>query len=91
MFEESFANWLNVILAVLVMWFGFEAVKKQSGKMVSVLWYLISAAAILGLAELIDLMQLFPDGSLMSDLVYEKEIPVLVLLLLAVFVLKAKK
>jgi len=91
MFEESITNWLNIILAIAVVWFGWMAAEKLIGKLKTVTWYVVFAAGILGVAEFIDLLQLFPDGTFMSDLIYEKEIPVLVFLLLAVLGLKGKK
>jgi hypothetical protein len=37
------------------------------------------------------MFQIFPDGTFLADLMYEKEIPVLVLLGMALMSLKGKK
>ena len=87
MFNEAIFNALNIGLAAWVVWKGMN-IKKGAAKTVGM--YIVIAGAILGGAELIDMFQIFPDGSLLANLMYEKEIPVLVMLVLALQSLKGK-
>ncbi len=89
MFNEMISNLVNVVLAVWVVYLGFTS--KLSGASKTVGMYIVWAGVVLGVAELIDMFQIFPDGTFLADLMYEKEIPVLILLGLALMVLKGKK
>ena len=91
MFNEALFNVANIALALGVLYVGYQTMNKAGGKTKSAIMYVVLAAAVLGVAEVIDLFQVFPDGTLLSNLVYEKEIPVLVLLFLAVNSLKGSK
>lgn len=89
MFNEVFSNLINVGLAVGVVYLGVTS--KLTGAAKTAAMYITGAGLVLGVAELIDMFQIFPDGTFMSDLVYEKEIVVLILLGLALMKFKSKK
>lgn len=89
MFNETISNLVNVGLAAYVVYLGFTS--KLTGGAKNVGMYITWAGVTLGVAELIDMFQVFPDGTFLSDLVYEKEILVLVFLALALMGLKGKK
>lgn len=91
MFDESISNLLNVGLAVVVTYLSFQAMQKATGAMKTMLEAVKLSAIVLGVAELLDMMQVFPDGTYMSGLIYEKEIVVLALLLWGVLRVKGKK
>ena len=91
MFEESITNLVNIVLAVAVVWVGFGYYSGATGRLRSVSLFIILSGLILGVAEFIDMFQIFPDGSYLSGLMYEKEILVLIFLFLAVKTLKKVK
>lgn len=87
MLAESWTNILTIVLAGAVVVMGLN----DQGKFHKVILYILAAAAVVGGVELLDLMQVFPDGTWMADVVNQKDIAVLVLLLLAVNRLKEAK
>jgi hypothetical protein len=87
MLTDSWTNILNIVLAGAVVVMGLN----DQGKFHKVILYIMIAAAVLGIAELLNITQAFPDRTWMSDLVHERDIPVLLLLLLAVSKLKEAK
>lgn len=88
MFNEAIFNLINIGLALAVIIVGYGAAQKVSGKVKTVVNYILFSAVVLGIAELIDMLQLAADGTLLANIIYEKEILVLVFLLLAVLAVK---
>lgn len=91
MFDESIFNFVNIALAAAVIFKGFGIYQNSSGRNKSVAFFILLSGLLIGVAEFIDMFQIFPDGTFMANLMYEKEIPVLVFLFMAVSALKGSK
>lgn len=87
MLADSWTSILNIVLAGAVVVMGLN----DQGKFHTVVLYIMGAAAVVGIAELLNMIQLFPVGSWVSDLINERDILMLLLLLLAVSKLKQAK
>lgn len=87
MLVDSWTSILNIVLAGAVVVMGLN----DQGKFHKVVLYLMGAAAVIGGAELLSMVQLFSEGTWMADVLAQRDGFVLLLLLLAVSRLKEAK
>ena len=91
MFDESITNIANIVLAGGVIYFAYAAMAKAPKALNALLTAVMLSGVVIGVAEIVDWLQIFPDGTIMSDLIYEKEILISILLIWGVMGLKKSK
>ncbi len=87
MFDETIFNSLNIALGAGVAWLGFQTAGKArlAGQIIACI------GIVIAVAEFAQIVQIIPQGTILSELMYQKEVPILALLLLALNSLRSIK